>query len=241
MALVRRVDVMGPTAIGRATPPTVAVPGNPPAIAPQGPPAGADATPHSLGQAVPAWAGSVEAAAVASKSAGAGTVAVSFGLVLLGTAVAYCLQRWGNHAVPFRIGNQTSAYAGLVVFSAAVERFLEPFVQWLPGAKAGDEYENTVAAMTNGHPAVTLREVAAAKARQDRAQSNRTILIWGLATALATAASGASGFYLLHMIAASDWTTQLPNWVDALVTGLVVGTGTKPLHDLISRAQTAKD
>jgi hypothetical protein len=26
-------------------------------------------------------------------------------------------------------------------------------------------------------------------------------------------------------------------WVDALVTGLVVGSGTKPVHDVISRMQ----
>ncbi len=237
MALVRREDVMGPVAVGRAPAPNVVPQGTPV----QGPPAGADAPAHSLGQAVPAWAGNMEAAAVASKSASPGTVSIAFLLVALGTALAYALQRWGNHAVPFRIGNQTSAYAGLVVFSAAVERFLEPFSSWLPGSKAGNEYEGTVAAMTNGHPAVTLREVAAAKARMDRAQSNRTILIWGLATAVATVAAGASGFYLLHMIAASDWSAQLPNWVDALVTGLVVGTGTKPLHDLITRAQASKD
>src|SRR5262249_53762989 len=103
------------------------------------------------------------------------------------------------------------------------------------------EYESTVAAMSNGHPAVTLREVAAAKARQDRSQSNRTILMWGVATAVATTAAGASGYYLLHMIAATDWTLDIPPWVDAVATGLVVGTGTKPLHDLITRAQGSKD
>jgi hypothetical protein len=248
MALVRRVDVMGPAAVGRA----VVVPqGNPP-TAPaqgpstqgpplQGPPAGADAPPQSLSSAVPTWAGNIEAVAVASKGAGLGTIAFSFLLVALGTAAAYALQRWGNHATPFRIGNQTSAYAGVVVFAAAVERFIEPFSHFLPGGKTRNDYENTVAAMTNGHPTVTLREVAAAKARQDRAVANRTVLLWGLATAIAAAATGASGFYLLHMIAASDWAVDIPLWVDAMVTGLVVGTGTKPLHDLITRAQAGRD
>jgi hypothetical protein len=231
---------MGP-AIGRATPPTVAPQGVPVSAPPQGPPAGADAHPQSLGQALPAWAGNAEAAAVASKNASAGIVALSFVLVALGTLAAYALERWGNHAAPFQIGNQTSAYAGLVVFSAAVERFLEPIAGWIPGARARNEYESTVAAMSNGHPAVTLREVATAKARQDRSQANRTILMWGVATAIATTAAGASGYYLLHMIAASGWSVGIPTWVDALVTGLVVGTGTKPLHDLITRAQGSKD
>src|SRR5262249_50788451 len=121
MALVRRVDVMGPAAVGRAVvapqgnPPTAPAQGPPPPGAPfqgaalqgaplQGPAAGADATPQSLASAVPTWAGNIEAAAVASKGAGLGTIAFSFLLVALGTAVAYALQRWGNHAVPFRIG-----------------------------------------------------------------------------------------------------------------------------------------
>jgi hypothetical protein len=206
-------------------------------VPPHGPPAGADAPAPSVASAVPGWAANAEAAAAASKGAGSGTVAFGFLLVAVGAAVAYALNRWGNHADPFKIGNQTSAYAGIIVFAGAVERFLEPFAHWLPGSKAKNDYEATVAAMSNGHPMVSLREVAAAKARMDRAQANRTVLLWSLATAVATAAAGASGFYLLHMIAASDWSTQIPNWVDALVTGLVVGTGTKPLHDLITRAQ----
>jgi hypothetical protein len=43
------------------------------------------------------------------------------------------------------------------------------------------------------------------------------------------------------MIAAPGWDPQsIPLWVDALVTGLVVGTGTKPLHDLISKLQNQR-
>src|SRR3989440_9726972 len=213
MALVRRVDIAGPP------PPGVPVP----------PPGGADAPPSSLASALPGWAGNAEAAAVASKGASIGTVGVGFLLVALGTAGAYLLQRYGTHAVPFKIGNQTSAYAGIIVFAGAVERFLEPFAHWLPGAKKKNEYEAAVAAMTNGHPGVTLGAVATAKAKLDRAQANRTVLLVALATAGAAAAAGASGFYLLHMIAATDWTVDLPYWVDRMVTGLVLGTGTQPL------------
>ncbi len=239
MALVRRIDVIGP---GGAPP--VASHGNGQAavatVPPQGPPAGADAAAPSITSAVPGWAGGFEAAASASKGASFATVAFGFLLVAVGAFAAYALNRWGNNAEPFKIGNQTSAYAGIVVFSAAVERFLEPFAHWLPGSRTKNEYEAAVAALANGHPTVSVREVAAAKARVDRTQANRTVLMWSLATAVATAAAGASGFYLLHMIAAEGWTAQIPDWVDALVTGLVVGTGTKPLHDLITRAQAGK-
>jgi hypothetical protein len=66
--------------------------------------------------------------------------------------------------------------------------------------------------------------------------ANRTVLIWGLATAVATVASAISGFYLLHSIAGVTW-DGIPVWADALITGLIVGSGTKPVHDLITRAQ----
>jgi hypothetical protein len=236
MALVRRVDIMPAT--------TVAPQGNGPVavatVPAQSPPGGADAPPSSIAGALPGWATNAEAAAVASKGAGLGTVLLGFVLVALGGAVAWALQHYGTHADPFKIGSTASAYAGVVVFAGAVERFLEPFAHWFPGGRARNEYESAVAALTNGHPGVSLGAVATAKARLDRAQANRTVLLWALATAVATVAAGASGFYLLHMIAASDWTGSIPFWVDALVTGLVVGTGTKPVHDLITRAQDRK-
>jgi hypothetical protein len=34
---------------------------------------------------------------------------------------------------------------------------------------------------------------------------------------------------------------QPPFWVDLLVTGLVVGAGTKPLHDLVSSMEQSKN
>ncbi len=231
MALVRRADLR---TVGNAINGALKLPQQP--APPDGTPAAAPAVAPAITPA--SVVGDAEAAAVASKGAGAGTVLVAFLLVAAGTGVAYALNRWGNQATPFKIGSNASAYAGIVVFSAAVERFLEPFSHWLPGAHANNAYERVVAAHANGDPQTPLRTVAAAKAALDRATANRTVLLWGLATAVATAAAGASGFYLLHMIAASGWDlTAVPTWVDALVTGLVVGTGTKPLHDLIVKAQ----
>ncbi len=50
----------------------------------------------------------------------------------------------------------------------------------------------------------------------------------------------AGGLYLLHSIAGESW-NGIPVWVDAIVTGIVVGSGTKPLHDVISRVQKNKE
>ncbi|GAA5181257.1 hypothetical protein GCM10023322_15470 [Rugosimonospora acidiphila] len=187
-----------------------------------------------------AWAADAEAAAVASKGASIGSIFGAFVFAAIGTAAGYVVHRWGSHVEPFEIGNQVSAYAAIIVFAGAVERLLEPFSNLLPGARARAEYESTVAALTNLDPAITLKDVAAARARLDRALANRAVLMWGLATGVAALVSAAGGFYLLHMIAEKGWVSQIPTWVDALITGLVVGTGTKPLHDLISRVQAAK-
>ncbi|MDG4805248.1 hypothetical protein O7634_00560 [Micromonospora sp. WMMD1120] len=69
-----------------------------------------------------------------------------------------------------------------------------------------------------------------------RARANRTIVAWGLAIGLATAASSAGVFCVLHAVAGGDW-NGVAVWVDAIVTGVMVGSGTKPLRDLINRAQ----
>lgn len=138
---------------------------------------------------------------------------------------------------PLRVGGDMSTWAGLLVFAAAVERVLEPITRWMPGRKAREAYEQVAAALTNGQPGVSMAHVAAAKARCDQHRADRTVLAWGLATGLATLLAAGGGFYLLRMIAEDSAWAGLPAWIDALVTGLVVGSGTKPLHDLVSRAQ----
>jgi hypothetical protein len=91
--------------------------------------------------------------------------------------------------------------------------------------------------MENGVPGAT-NAVAHYKAAVDRARASRGVLMWGIATGAATLLSAAGGFYLLRMINVdpASWSV-VPPWLDALVTGLVVGSGTKPLHDLINRVQ----
>src|SRR2546421_3689939 len=109
MALVRRVDIVGPPA-PESRPVGVAR-----VAAPVPPPGGADAPPSSLSAALPAWAGNAEAAAVASKGASIGTVGAGFLFVALGTAAAYLRQKYWTHSAPFKSGNHTSCYAGILV------------------------------------------------------------------------------------------------------------------------------
>jgi hypothetical protein len=136
----------------------------------------------------------------------------------------------------FQVGNQMSTFAALFVFAAAVERLLEPFTRWMPGRIEQARYEKAVADAENG----LLGAMAAAahyKAAWDQGRASRGMIMWGMATCLSSLLSAGAGFYLLRLISANPFWNGVPTWVDALVTGLVVGSGTKPLHDLISRVQ----
>jgi hypothetical protein len=134
----------------------------------------------------------------------------SFGLAALGTLGAFCVQRWGTNPTPLRLGNQMSVFGLMFVFSAAVERLLEPFTQWLPGRGSKQRSEQAVAAMANGN-------------------------------GMAPLVSSAGGFYVLRSLAENPQWGVIPRWTDALLNGLVVGSGTKPLHDWVARMRRTKE
>ena len=138
------------------------------------------------------------------------------------------------------MSGQMSVWASLFAFAAVVERVLEPFTRWLPGRAAQRRYDMAVAAMSNGAPGA-MAAAARAKADVAQARADRTFLSWGLATGAAAALAAASGFYLLRMVVADPAWSAIPMWVDALISGVVVGSGTKPVHDLISRMQRSNE
>lgn len=108
-------------------------------------------------------------------------------------------------------------------------------------------------------PAVTRKAAvdlaAAAQAELDQRRADKAIAYWALASVLGLLVSGTLGLYLLHIVGlrgdglATDgsWAGGLlsaagiRHMLDLLVTGLAIGGGTKPLHDLISNLQAAKD
>ncbi|PYC70421.1 hypothetical protein C7C45_13660 [Micromonospora arborensis] len=174
----------------------------------------------------------------ASQQASPGAVVAGFGLIAVGAAAGWMIWRSGASAAKIQPEDTTGVFLTLLVFAAAVERIVEPFSRWLPGRAA----EAALSRMTDEHsrvdaPTEADREaIAVAEAKVARAKANRTIVAWGLASGMATVASSAGGFYVLHAVAGGDW-NGVAVWVDAVVTGVMVGSGTKPLHDLITRAQ----
>jgi hypothetical protein len=108
--------------------------------------------------------------------------------------------------------------------------------------------------------AAAQKDAAVAQKEHHHSQANRAVLMWATAAVLAMLACASLGIFLLRSIqtpSAVNGSTvsasvrsssaapsapspaKNPNrLLDLLVTGLVVGAGTKPLHDLISQIQT---
>jgi len=181
-----------------------------------------------------------QAAAVPTPPVGGHIVLAAFAILGLGLAGSWLLWTTDANAAMIRPAETGTVFVGLLVFAAAVERLIDPFTRWMPGRSARAALERVRAAAANragrlGHQ--DLVAVAEAEALAARAQATRTVLMWGVASAVATLISSLCGFYVLHGIAGPGW-DAVPVWADALVTGVLVGSGSKPVHDLITRAQT---
>jgi|SRR6516164_2510706 len=107
-------------------------------------------------------------------------------------------------------------------------------------------------------PAITKKAVvdlaAAAQAELDQQRADKAVAYWALASVLGLLLSATLGMYLLHIVglrgdglaANGTWASGIlsaagiRHSIDLLATGLAIGGGTKPLHDLISNLQAAK-
>src|ERR1044072_4732167 len=142
-----------------------------------------------------------------------------------------------------------SVFAPLYIAAQAIERFLEPAAAlWnnttaqklelkkanahkarLEGLPDGDP-QKTLANLETGDSEVAARELALAKVK-----SARAIPLWPIASALALIVCAILGLGLIEAVAQARPTSEFIRTADVLLTGLAVGAGTKPLHDLISR------
>ena len=153
-------------------------------------------------------------------------------------------------------------FAVFFVAAQGLERLLEPIsAVLLPKgpvvdnlATAMDDAEKKVAAWSQaireseagGTAAVdqarqaaqhALDEAAKAKADLDARHQDRVIVYWALATILAMVASATLRLYFLRVVGMSGASRGL----EILATGLIIGAGTKPLHDLVTQIQAKKE
>lgn len=136
-------------------------------------------------------------------------------------------------------GEGWSALAAIYILTQATERLLEPISRvLLPTAPARDELTAKLAAAANSGNVADANDAAEAKARLESLTRDRTILFWGISTAVGLLVSGLFGIMLFWGIAESNAPEA---WLDILATGLVVGGGSKSLHDLITRIEKSKE
>jgi hypothetical protein len=186
---------------------------------------------------------------------------LAYALVVAGAAVGWALFKWRDPK-PFVPGAGISLFAPMYILAQSIERFLEPFTTGLGATKDSDGVtgakdakttkkaaqkarDDALAlalggteasgAATTTNPAAALRTAAQAQALVDRIRRNKTLIAWGIASAVAMVACGAFG---VRLLAAAGF--DVPVFWDIAITGLAVGSGTKPLHDLISNIQKSK-
>jgi hypothetical protein len=148
------------------------------------------------------------------------------GLLLAGLVLSILLNAVGWTTRAFQPAQDATAnfalFAGFYVAAQVIERLLEVVSPLLPPWKLPGADE--------------AAKVAHAKA-------DRAAVSLGLATLCGVVASCGFGLYFLTAVGIGVETTDagtvsnVPHTIDAMVTGLTIGAGTKPLHDLISNIQ----
>ena len=165
------------------------------------------------------WRWPADRAADANRRRQLSWYAFGFGFAVVCFFIAWGLH--GSSASTYRIGSEWSAFAGLCILALAIERALEPFSR-----KLG--------------PDSTEHKEAGDRGQVETCRRPTAVVTWGVATGLAFLLCAQLNITLLQAVRANG-SGQPPFWADLLVTGLVVGADTKPLHDLVCNIECSKD
>jgi hypothetical protein len=179
------------------------------------------------------------------------TLRSCYGVVLLAAVAAAVLDSLVD--VDIKIREQFSIFAVLYIVAQASERLVEPLMknvapQEVEHAKAAVKVtaKTRQAAVLAGNPeaaASSAAEESVAQKALDRIQGQRAVIAWAIASSFALIICGLLGLGLIEAVSTTDVTgfkEALFRRVDVIVTGLAIGAGTKPLHDLITRIEKSK-
>jgi hypothetical protein len=178
-------------------------------------------------------------------------------LVVVGTLFGTVLYN-GGLDVTFTPPTGVGIFALFYILAQVIERILEPFAPFLGTTKAKDpasgkeEVTTQLGARASMDMAVAAalaspedKAGAAADAQRnvDQVRANATVVTFGVASLLAMLGAGLLEALLLETVGVEGLGANGANvvWIDILVTGLAVGAGTKPLHDLISNIKESKE
>jgi hypothetical protein len=159
-----------------------------------------------------------------------GSVIAGFGLLIGCYVLGMVVHHWRG-PLGYRVGSAWQAYGGLFVLAAGIERLVQPFSDVLGDAPQTPETEA---------PPMSAGSSLIFSSIDAKSKKNTAVVTWGLASGLGCLACALLGVGLLTAIMGAGSSAPLP-WLDVLVSGLVVGAGTKPLHDVITNIQASKD
>lgn len=90
-------------------------------------------------------------------------------------------------------------------------------------------------------PIASLIEMLTRSGSRLQTRANVSSVTTGAAVVLGVLASGLLGLFLIESVASEFVSNNLNRTVDVLISGLAMGAGTKPLHDLIGRIEKGKE
>lgn len=142
-------------------------------------------------------------------------------------------------------------FAVIYIIAQAIERVLQPFTTFTVGAQKKSEAKDALKkAKSKRAAALTLQEAGTAAAETDKAaaeqatleqlHADRSMVYWAAATSMALLVCGALKLGLIQSVAHLTGGGGLVRDIDIIVTGIAVGSGTKPLHDVISVIKNTK-
>jgi hypothetical protein len=82
-----------------------------------------------------------------------------------------------------------------------------------------------------------LDEAASAKGKASAISGNRAVVVWASASAIGIVAASFLKLYLLKQVGIAS----PPRSMELLATGLIIGAGTKPMHDLVKLIEKRKE
>jgi hypothetical protein len=180
-------------------------------------------------------------------------------LLALGTWLGTILYD-GGLDVTFTPPTGVGIFALFYIIAQVIERIQEPIAPYLGTTSAKDPSDGdkqkfmgqrtarasldmAVAAALKSSTQEDAAKAAAAQRNVDQVRANTTVIVFGLASLLAMLAAGLFEALLLETVGVQGLGADGEDmvWIDILVTGLAIGAGTKPLHDLISNIKESKE
>lgn len=145
-----------------------------------------------------------------------------------------------NLPVPLKVSGDVTTFALFYVAAQAIERAIEPFSNLiLKTDQIRKELDHLVAKALTDREEDDARAAAAKQDELDQKRGERSLVLWAAASILGMVVSGFTGLYFVGAMLAEG--SSFNRALDVLITGLVVGGGSKPLHDLLTKVQKSKE